>query len=98
MVTDSLADLGVNSACIESKDSDVENLNQSNVGARSDCVQAVSGVMSHDKLVETNGSASSSSKRARVDSVDHQAAVHIRYECLSRYVKFLILILGFSAV
>lgn len=71
MVTVSLVDSGVNSTCIESKDSGV---------------QAVNGIMSNDKLVETNGSASSGSKRGRVDSEDLQAAVHVRYECLSRYV------------
>ena len=80
-------DVDVNSTCTESKDLGIDNLNQSNVGAQSDCVQAMSGGMSNNKLVETNGQASSGSKRARV-SDDVQAAVHVRFECLSRYVCF----------
>ncbi|KAL1807038.1 hypothetical protein ACET3Z_030106 [Daucus carota] len=79
-------DVDVNSTCTESKDLGIDNLNQSNVGAQSDCVQAMSGGMSNNKLVETNGQASSGSKRARV-SDDLQAAVHVRFECLSRESK-----------
>lgn len=81
MVTESLVDSGVNSTCIESKDLGVDKLSESDVSA-----QATNGVMSSEKLVEANGSASSGSKRARVDSEDQQAAVHVRFECLSRYV------------
>lgn len=87
MITESLVDSGVNSTCIVSKDSGVDNLNQGNVGAHSECVQATSGIMSNGKLVETNGSASSGCKRARVDSEDQQAAVHVKYDCLSRESK-----------
>lgn len=80
-------DLKVNSTRIELKDSGVNNLNQSNVGVDSDCVQATSVVMSKDNLVEANGSGSSGSKRARMSSEDHQAAVHVKYEFLSRASK-----------
>lgn len=87
MVTESLVHSGANGTCIESKDLGVDNLSQSDVGAHSDSVQALNGDMSSDKLVEANGSASLGSKRARVDSEDQQAAVHVRYDCLSRESK-----------
>lgn len=78
----------ISSSCIDSKDLVVNDLERSSVSARLDNVQAMSGVMSIDKLVDANGSASSGSKRARDSSEDRQAVVHVRYECLSRYVLF----------